>query len=110
LLPDAIGKLLNDGLAATYDVRLTAPLPDLQTGYSRLLRHLQLLASFELPPSPTPLSFLLEVRKASDPDAFPPVDTGVKPVGSGKRQRQRPARRRRVFCRQRRKRASTISA
>lgn len=83
VLPAAIVKLLNDSLAATYDLRLSAPLPDLHGGYGRLLRHIELLAAFEMPPVPAPLSLSLEIRKAAAPDAFPPLDTGVKPASAG---------------------------
>ncbi|WP_432382797.1 hypothetical protein [Duganella sp. P38] len=82
-LPPDIADLLNNSLAASYDLSITAPLPDLHNGYRKLLRHLQLLAAFDLPDVPAPLSLALETRKAANPDAFPPLDTGVKPASGG---------------------------
>ncbi|MTV40685.1 hypothetical protein [Duganella radicis] len=82
-LPAQIEQLLQDSLSGTYDMRVTAPLPDLNAGYQRMLRHIDLLATFEMPPLPAPMLLALEIRKAAKPDAFPPLDTGVKPASSG---------------------------
>jgi hypothetical protein len=82
-LPSQIAELLSDTLSATYDLRVTAPLPDVELGYQRLLRHVELLAAFEMPPLPAPLSVALEIRKAANPDAYPPLETGVKPASAG---------------------------
>lgn len=51
-LPAAVEEQLAATLAATYDFAKTAPPPDLQLGYRRLLRHLDALAVFVLPPDP----------------------------------------------------------
>ncbi|MYM84850.1 hypothetical protein GTP44_23250 [Duganella sp. FT50W] len=81
-LPLDIAELLSNSLSGTYDPGVTPPLPDLQAGYGKLLRHLELLGAFDLPDVPAPLSLVLETRKAAHPDAFPPLDTGVKPSGA----------------------------
>jgi hypothetical protein len=36
-----------------------------------------------MPPLPAPLSVALEIRKAANPDAYPPLETGVKPASAG---------------------------
>jgi hypothetical protein len=36
-----------------------------------------------MPPLPAPLSAALELRRAARPDAFPALETGVKPAGAG---------------------------
>jgi hypothetical protein len=82
-LPPQIVQLLSDTLAATYDLHITAPLPDMQLGYQRLLRHVELLGAFDMPPAPAPLSATLEIRKAANPDAYPPLEIGTKPANTG---------------------------
>lgn len=83
-LPANIAQLLQDSLTASYDLRITAPLPDLNIGYQRLLRHLELLASFDMPAAPAPLALALETRKDANPAAFPPLEANLKPTsGSG---------------------------
>jgi hypothetical protein len=54
-LPAPVESFIKDSLQKTYNLGRTAPLPDLQTGYSRLVRHLELLDTFYLPsPPPEP--------------------------------------------------------
>lgn len=51
-LPHELETLLTNALQATFDVSQTAPVPDLNLGYQRLLRHLELLDVFSLPAMP----------------------------------------------------------
>lgn len=52
-LPPAIEATVLGALKETYDLKRTPPLPDLQLGYERMLRHLRLLNTFKIPPPPT---------------------------------------------------------
>ena len=51
-LPTVIENVITGSLTDTYDLARTPPLPDLQQGYKRLLRHLEAVDSFVIPPPP----------------------------------------------------------
>jgi hypothetical protein len=70
-LPAPVESLIRNSLQETYDLNRTAPLPDLQTGYSRLVRHLELLDTFHLPPPPTEPMAPFLVRIYGDPSNPP---------------------------------------
>jgi len=70
-LPSQIAQLLNDTLSATYDLRVTAPLPDVQLGYQRLQRHIELLGAFEMPPLPAPATGTLPPMAGGVPSGAP---------------------------------------
>jgi hypothetical protein len=71
-LPNDLRQMLTDALSATFDLNETQPIPDLDTGYARLLRHLSLLTQFTKPPLPVPPSATWQVRMWSDPGNPPP--------------------------------------
>lgn len=52
VLPTEVETLITDALTRTYDLTRTPPLPDLQLGYQRLLRHLDALDTFVMPQIP----------------------------------------------------------
>jgi hypothetical protein len=60
-LPSDLKTLIETALKKTYPSG-TAALPDLDTGYSNLLKHLQLLDDFTLPPVPPPVNNTLTNR------------------------------------------------
>jgi hypothetical protein len=62
-LPPELESFLGDTLRETYDPNRSPPLPDLRLGYSRLVRHLELLDGFPMPPAPNmpALSFLVSL-------------------------------------------------
>lgn len=82
-LPQQFQKLIETALTDTYPAAKVPPAPNLQKGYRRLLRHIDLLQAFQMPPLPAPLAAPLYARKLDNPDAFPPIDTGVKPQAQG---------------------------
>jgi hypothetical protein len=51
-LPASIEALITTALTDTFDRRVAPPLPDVNLGYQRLVRHLELLDTFSMPPSP----------------------------------------------------------
>lgn len=71
VLPSAIEAMVLDAMKDTYDAERTPPLPDLQLGYARLLRHLELLDVFQLPERAT-LPIPPFLQKIYGGDAPPP--------------------------------------
>jgi len=53
-LPASTVDLIESAMSSTYDPNQRPAPPDLQLGYRRLLRHLELLAKFVMPPKPQP--------------------------------------------------------
>lgn len=80
-LPARVVEQLTGALGATFDLTRTAPLPDLQLGYRRLLEHLSLLGGFARPPVPAPPQGVWQSKLYGDPSIPPPSlrpkDTGV---------------------------------
>lgn len=54
-LPADLKTIIHGALQKAYPSG-TAPLPDVDTGYGNLLKHLRLLGEFDLPPVPAPLN------------------------------------------------------
>jgi hypothetical protein len=71
-LPDELRQMLTDALSDTFDLNATRPIPDLDTGYERLTRHLSLLPRFGRPPLPVPPGTVWMVKLYSDPNNPPP--------------------------------------
>jgi hypothetical protein len=91
-LPETVRQHLEAALQATYDLGVLPPLPDLAAGYDRLVRHLELLASFVIPPAPAApqepfLSALFgdpaKPYVPSMPEGTGLVEAGVPGAGSG---------------------------
>ncbi len=80
VLPSGVEQLLKDAVGATFDLSRTPQLPDLQRGYRRMLRHLQLLDGFVRPPVPAPPQAVWQVKIYGDPSNPPgslrPQDVG----------------------------------
>ena len=80
-LPPRILSQLRKALAATFTEARTRPVPDLQTGYQRLLKHLELLDKFVLPAQPMLPSGGWTLKLYGDPSNPPPdllpQDVGV---------------------------------
>ncbi|HKO92823.1 MAG TPA: hypothetical protein VJU61_16825 [Polyangiaceae bacterium] len=88
-LPKSIERIVANALSQTYDKKLTPPPPDIGLGYTRLMRHLELLDTFELPPEPLLPKEPFLTQLFGDPEspaqvALPPaiVEAAVGP-GSG---------------------------
>lgn len=87
-LPTVIEELIESAIHATYDPQRTPALPDLQLGYQRLIRHLELLDTFTLPSAPLPPKEPFLTQLYGDPahTHVPAVPQGVgmpQAAGSG---------------------------
>lgn len=71
-LPAELEQLIQNALAETFDLGRTQPLPNLQLGYRRMLRHLTLLDRFAIPPTPTPPAQVWMAALYGDPQNPPP--------------------------------------
>ncbi|MFJ1755523.1 hypothetical protein [Kitasatospora sp. NPDC088134] len=71
-LPDDTAAFLAEVLGKTYDLGPAAPPPDLQLGYRRLVRQLELLDTFRQPPRPEPPADVFVRKLWADP-ANPPT-------------------------------------
>jgi hypothetical protein len=71
-LPAAVDAIVRDGLADAYDPGRSPPLPDLALGHRRLVRRLQLLDGFRMPPLPSMPSDDWPARIHGDPAQPPP--------------------------------------
>ena len=72
VLPSGVEQLLKDALEATFDLSRTPKLPDLQLGYRRMLRHLQLIDSFVHPAVPAVPQGVWPAKLYGDPSNPPP--------------------------------------
>jgi hypothetical protein len=72
-LPADLEDLVAGALTETYDLTRTAPLPDLQLGFRRLVEHLELLDRFGAVAAPTPPAPLWAAALWGDPANPPPT-------------------------------------
>ncbi|ASL62716.1 hypothetical protein [Bacillus cereus] len=83
-LPPNIIIQLQSAISDTFDMTKSLPLPDLETGYTRMLKHLELLDKFVMPPLPKLPSGKWIEKIYSDPSNLPqpimPQNVGV--IGS----------------------------
>jgi hypothetical protein len=72
-LPPSLASFIEKSLRKTYDIGRAASLPDLQKGYSRLVRCLELLDAFNtLPTAPSAPDDVFLARLYADPSNTPP--------------------------------------
>ncbi|WP_440637894.1 hypothetical protein ACSHT2_28005 [Bradyrhizobium sp. PUT101] len=80
-LPPDIAQLLVSTLTDTFDLSRTPPIPDLDVGYRRLLRHLELLDCFAmpLPPAMPTAGFTQKLfgNPSKPPPSIRPQDVGM---------------------------------
>jgi hypothetical protein len=86
-LPPRIEKIIQEALKSTYSGKLGPP-PNLQEAYGKLLRHMDLLDSFHMPPNPQPIDATLrsKIQSLSPQDiasTSAPPSTGAAPAPSG---------------------------
>ena len=81
-LPPRLEQLVLDALAGTFDLSADPPVPDLQRGYRRLVRHLELLDAFVRPAVPSPPSGAWAAAIYADP-ANPPPTLRTQDIGLG---------------------------
>lgn len=81
-LSDDLKQFVTDAMTATFDTAETLPIPDLDNGHARLLKHLSLLSRFSRPALPSLPSGQWAIQVLSDPGSNPvtslrPQDTDV---------------------------------
>jgi len=72
-LPAAVETLIQHALSGTFDLTHTQPVPDLQLGYRRLVRHLELLDDFVRPSLPDMPMPVFTAKLFGDPANPPPT-------------------------------------
>ncbi|SOD88018.1 hypothetical protein [Streptomyces sp. Ag109_G2-15] len=86
-LPDDLVSFVGKVIEDTYDLGATGPVPDLQVGYARLVRQLELLDTFRMPPAPIlpPPRFVAAIYAdaAKPPEAVITPETATPPNGHG---------------------------
>ena len=71
-LAPALETQLRDALSETFDLNATLPLPDLQVGFERMVRHLGALDGFTMPAAPAPPAQVWMASLYGDPQNPPP--------------------------------------